>query len=102
MRRKPHSTSGAQVHAVGRAQHSLGAARPPNARPRLRSNDAPAEQRRRKSAPWGPIGCGAAAIEPRLQILDDMPQAIPLARRELDVIETYLGTLLDDVLGRPE
>jgi hypothetical protein len=37
-----------------------------------------------------------------LQILDDMPQAIPLARRELDVIETYLGTLLDDVLGRPE
>jgi hypothetical protein len=29
-------------------------------------------------------------------------QAIPVAQRELDVIETYLGALLDDALGEPE
>jgi hypothetical protein len=37
-----------------------------------------------------------------LTILDDLPQPIPVSQRELDVIETYLGDLLDEALGRPE
>jgi hypothetical protein len=32
-------------------------------------------------------------------VVDDFPQEIPITRRELDVIETYLGALLDDALG---
>jgi len=35
-------------------------------------------------------------------VVDDLPQVIPVAQRELDVIETYLGALLDDALGRTE
>jgi hypothetical protein len=35
-------------------------------------------------------------------VVDDFPQSIPVAQHELDVIETYLGVLLDDVLGRTE
>jgi hypothetical protein len=51
----------------------------------------------------GAPGLGEATIiEPSLHVTDDLPQAIPLAKRELDVIETYLGALLDDVLGRRE
>ena len=37
-----------------------------------------------------------------LEVVDDLSQAIPVAQRELDVIETYLGALLDDALGEPE
>jgi hypothetical protein len=40
--------------------------------------------------------------EPGLEVVDDLSQAIPVAQRELDVIETYLGALLDHVLGEPE
>jgi hypothetical protein len=35
-------------------------------------------------------------------VVDDFPQDIPVAPRELDVIETYLGGLLDDALGERE
>jgi hypothetical protein len=35
-------------------------------------------------------------------VVDDFPQEIPITRGELDVIETYLGALLDDALGVPE
>ncbi len=37
-----------------------------------------------------------------LAIVDDLPERIPVSRREIDVIETYLGDLLDKALGRPE
>jgi hypothetical protein len=36
-----------------------------------------------------------------LAIIDDFPQRIPVSQRELDVIETYLGDLLNEALGRP-
>jgi hypothetical protein len=36
------------------------------------------------------------------EVVDDFPQAIPVASRELDVIETYLSALLDDVLSQTE
>jgi hypothetical protein len=35
-------------------------------------------------------------------VVDDLPRVIPVAQHELDVIETYLGALLDDALGRTE
>jgi hypothetical protein len=35
-------------------------------------------------------------------VVDDFPHEIPITRRELDVIETYLGALLDEALGVPE
>jgi hypothetical protein len=35
-------------------------------------------------------------------VADDFPEEIPITRRELDVIGTYLGALLDDTLGVPE
>jgi hypothetical protein len=41
-------------------------------------------------------------VEAGLKVVDDFPQAIPVAQRELDVIETYLGAVLDDVLGAPD
>jgi hypothetical protein len=37
-----------------------------------------------------------------LDVVDDFPQVIPVLQRELEVIETYLGALLDDALGRTE
>jgi hypothetical protein len=36
------------------------------------------------------------------EVVDDFPTAIPVTRGELEVIETYLGALLDDVLGKRE
>jgi len=33
---------------------------------------------------------------------DDFPQTIPVIPRELDVIETYLGALLNDALGQTD
>jgi hypothetical protein len=35
-------------------------------------------------------------------VIDNFPTAMPVTRGELEVIETYLGALLDDVLGKRE
>jgi hypothetical protein len=35
-------------------------------------------------------------------VVDDFPTAMPVTRGELEVIETYLGALLDEALGKPE
>jgi hypothetical protein len=43
-----------------------------------------------------------AAALARPAVVDDFPAAIPVSQRELEVIETYLGDLLDGSLGRPE
>ena len=32
------------------------------------------------------------------EVVDDFPEIVPVTQRELDVIETYLGSLLDDLL----
>jgi hypothetical protein len=40
--------------------------------------------------------------EPGLEVVDDLSQAIPVAQRELEVIETYLGALLNHALGEPK
>jgi hypothetical protein len=36
------------------------------------------------------------------QVVDDFREVMPVTQRELDVIETYLGALLDDMLKRME
>ena len=103
MRRKPSSTSGAQIDADVRPQDKAGPTRRPDVRRRSRLTEGPNAQRCRKPEPRRTIGRGAATIiEPSLHVLDDLPHPIPLAERELDVIETYLGALLDDALGRTE
>jgi hypothetical protein len=58
--------------------------------------DGPNAQRRRNSELARPIRRDAVVV------VDDFPQEIPIMRRELDVIETYLGALLDEALGMPE
>jgi hypothetical protein len=35
-------------------------------------------------------------------VVDDFPTAMPVTRGELEVIETYLGALLDEALGKRE
>ena len=32
------------------------------------------------------------------QVVDDYPDLVPVTQRELDIVETYLGSLLDDLL----
>ena len=103
MRRKLGLISGARKDGDVRPLDNAGAKSPRNIRRRPRVGDNSSAQRNRKCALARPIGLGEAAIiEPSLHVTDDLPQAIPLAKRELDVIETYLGALLDDVLGRRE
>jgi hypothetical protein len=40
--------------------------------------------------------------KPLLNIVDDFPEAMPVLQRELDIIETYLGATLDQLLGQFE
>ena len=68
----------------------------PNARRRL--NPELARPVRRGTVPRGTVTF--AKVDP--DVVDDFPQDIPVASRELDVIETYLGGLLDDALGEQE
>jgi hypothetical protein len=35
-----------------------------------------------------------------LAVVDDLPQRVPVSQRELEVIEAYLGNLLDEALGQ--
>ena len=68
-------------------------------RPRL--IDGPNAQPRRKSRLAPLIRRGVPTlVEAGPDVVDDFPAAIPVTPRELDVIEVYLGTLLDDVLGK--
>jgi hypothetical protein len=36
------------------------------------------------------------------QVVDDFPEVLPVTQGELDVIETYLGMGLDEILRRME
>jgi hypothetical protein len=38
-------------------------------------------------------------VDSIVKVTDDFPEAIPVIARELDVIEIYLGALLDATLG---
>jgi hypothetical protein len=38
----------------------------------------------------------------RPQVVDNFPTIVPVTQRELDVLETYLGSLLDDLLKQKQ
>jgi len=78
MRREPKSTSVALIDADGRRRESVRGSRM-QGRPQVTA---------RGTHPFCP------------QVVDDFPEAVPVTQGELDVIETYLGSLLDDMLKR--
>jgi hypothetical protein len=89
MRRKAYSRSGDQTELdIRRRQGATGATR--TARVPVRNRRG--ADRARSSRP--------EAIA-RPGVVDDFPQTILVSQRELDVIETYLGDLLNDALGPP-
>jgi hypothetical protein len=88
MRRKTGLAWGARINAdIRRGRHIAGRAKRADIERRPRLPD---------RLPRG------TNVEPGPKVVDDFFQAIPVAQRELDVIETYLGALLDDALGEPE
>lgn len=76
MRRKPNSISASRVNREDN-QH-------PSADDRYLRADR--QQNSRKIARVSP------------EVVDDFPEFVPVLQRELDVIETYLGSLLDGLL----
>jgi len=110
MRQKLDTPSAAQIDArcpadtgSRRRQDVAGPTEQANAHRRLRLTAAPNAQRRRNSARASLIRRGAPTfVEVGPDVVDDFPTSIPVTPRELDVIETYLGALLDDALGNRE
>lgn len=46
-----------------------------------------------------PLSHSSESNAAKLVVSDDLPASIPIGPRELDVIETYLNSLLADVIG---
>jgi hypothetical protein len=62
-----------------------------------------AKIRRRKPFPTRQTDPDATGFEEtNPHVVDDLPQATRVVERELDAIETYLGLLLDEILGQRE
>jgi hypothetical protein len=103
MERKPASTSRTRIDVdIGGRQNLAGSAQAAIIQRRPRS-DGPSAQRSRKLQPVPPISREAVkTIDLDAAVLDDFPESIRAFQAELDVIETYLGALLDEVLGQPE
>jgi hypothetical protein len=59
-------------------------------------------QRPRRPFNKKPISPTALSAVPPDPVLDNFPNAIPVGGKELDVIETYLGALLDELMGPRE
>jgi hypothetical protein len=97
MRRKPSSASAARIDADTRRRECRGRSRPPgNFQSKTHgSPEAP------KSGLPRPIVPEAVKVDGP-QIVDDFPEVLPVTQGELDVIETYLGMGLDEILRRME
>jgi hypothetical protein len=78
MRRKPSSTSTARIDPDNDRRRRFGGLRAPG---NLHCRPRPADV---------------------TQVVDDFRDVMPVSQRELDVIETYLGAVLDDMLKRTE
>src|SRR5882757_11577323 len=101
MSRKPNSPSGVRIDPVGRvSQDVAGRTRRVPVQRRSQFRDAPGDQHPRKSGSAQPIRTTPISSN-YPEVVDDFPQTIPVGRRELDVIETYLGSLLDCALEEP-
>jgi hypothetical protein len=46
-----------------------------------------------------PIGRQPAHVEPAVVVVDDLPALVPVTRREIEVIETYLSALVEEALA---
>ena len=91
MRRKPDWRSGTPPDPGNRPRQGVAGQRRAKVQPR----------RGRKSELARPIRPPVVTFG-GLDVVDDFPPVIPVAQRELEVIETYLSALLDDALGRTE
>src|SRR5262245_3293878 len=96
------SLSGARIARIdaGVRPHQAGPTRQARTQRRPRLTDGPNARRRRHSELARPIRRDAVTWAGPV-VVDDFPQEIPITQRELDVIETYLGALLDEALGVP-
>ena len=74
MRRRPSLTSAAQIDPDDHGRRCVGGSHVPD------------DHRYRPHPADGP------------QVVDDFHEVMPATHRELEVIETYLGALLDDML----
>ena len=104
MERKPASTSRTRIDVdIGGRQNLAGSAQAAIIQRQPRLSDGPSARRSRKLQPVQPISREAVkTIDLDAAVLDDFPESIRAFQAELDVIETYLGALLDEVLGQPE
>jgi hypothetical protein len=84
-------------------QHVAGGTGQADARHRLHLTGAPRAQYRRKAG-LAPLirRRTPTLVAAGPDVVDDFPTAIPVTRGELEVIETYLGALLDGALGKRE
>jgi len=78
MRRKPSSTSTARIDPDNNRRRCAGGLRAP-----------------------GSLHCRPHPADNPL-VVDDFRDVMPVSQRELDVIDTYLGAVLDDMLKRTE
>lgn len=92
MRRKLDLHTGDRADPVTRRRHKVSGATGQAAVPARRWRNSDRARQIRPEA--------IALADPG--VVDDFPAAIPVSQRELEVIETYLGDLLDGALGRPE
>jgi hypothetical protein len=101
MRWKPDSLSGARIARIDPGvrprQEGAGAIRQAQVQRRPRFHAAVNARRRLKSEMARPVRRAVTWVVP--DVVDDFPQEIPITRRELEVIETYLGALLDALEG---
>jgi hypothetical protein len=104
MERRPASTSRTRTDVdIGGRQNLAGSTQADSTQRQPRPSDGPSAQRNRKVQPVQPIsGETVKAMGLDAAVLDDFPESIRVFQAELDVIETYLGALLDEVLGQPE
>lgn len=49
-----------------------------------------------------PIARRPASVEPAVEVVDDLPALVPVTQGEIEVIETYLGALVDEALAGTE
>jgi hypothetical protein len=98
MRQKPSSTSAERIDVDARRRECGGRSRPPGNR---QSKTRPADPHGSLEAPARPIVPEAVKVDGP-QVVDDFPEVLPVTQGELDVIETYLGMGLDEILRRME
>jgi hypothetical protein len=97
MKRKVASTGRLPTDADRRArQYAPG----PTAQPRP-SARREREPRHALTAPQT-LAPAQSALPQGLHVIDDLPEAVPVCAPELEVIETYLGTVLNELIGPQE